>query len=166
MKSMWLVGLLAVCYAFNVQAVNINISGTVVATPCVVDLTSVNQTIDFGQLRATDFQNVQSAGEWRPFSLLLTNCPASTTQVTTTFTGNADSVDATRFSNSGTAKNAALQVTGSDHGQTYTNNSTMVVAVDAQRNATFPLSARVVSPAGGMTSGSFRSQLQITFSYQ
>jgi len=84
MKSMWLVGLLAVCYAFNVQAVNINISGTVVATPCVVDLTSVNQTIDFGQLRATDFQNVQSAGEWRPFSLLLTNCPASTTQVTTT----------------------------------------------------------------------------------
>ncbi len=151
--------------ALPAKAVDINISGLVVASPCVVDTTSVNQTVEFGQLLTTDFKTAGSAGAWKAFSLLLTHCPASTTRVTTVLTG-TPAATAGYFANSGTATDAVLQLTNADYTTTYTTGSTIQILVDSAREATFPLAARVVSPNGTMGPGTFESLVQVDFTYQ
>lgn len=152
----------------NAQATDLNISGTVVAAACTVDAGSKNQTVTFEQARAADYTRAGATGEWQDFSLTLSSCPTSTTQVTATFNGDTDHDDPTKFANSqGDATGMAMQIMTRDHATEISPAGTLAVNVDgATRKAQFPLSARLYTPTGAVRAGEFNTTVQFTFTYQ
>lgn len=152
----------------SVQATGINLSGTVVASACTVDTNTQEQTVTFEQARAVDYSNVGDTSEWQDFELSLSACPASTTQVTALFSGDADNDDVTKFANGqGTASGMALQIMTRDHLTEISPAGELAVNVNAATHqALFPLSARMYTPTGTVTSGEFKTIVQLTFTYQ
>jgi minor fimbrial subunit len=147
-------------------ATDLNITGTVVASPCTVDTSSVSQDVDFGQVRLTVMRVAGNASEWKPFEVKLINCPRATTSVTVTFSGMPDNDDATLYTNAGTAPHAAVQVAQQmNKSLVQGDGSTMTVPVNAQRNATYALAGRlIVNDDTGP--GTFSSVVQMSFTYQ
>ncbi|HKM95723.1 MAG TPA: fimbrial protein [Buttiauxella sp.] len=160
----------ALCYAGMASAadmVNISVTGRVVATPCVVDTDTVSKQVDLGQAFANNLNQPGGNPVWKDFQLLLTQCPAATHSATATFSGDVDSTDPTAFKNLGTGVNSALQMTNTDHSVIYGNASQMTVNVDnSTRQAIFPLSARIFSPAENATGGTFNAAVSVVFTYQ
>lgn len=150
-----------------VQATDLNISGTVVASPCTVDTASVSQEVDFGQLRSTDLKEAGTASVWQPFEVKLINCPQSTTTAKVTFSGIPAAEDATLYANTGTASNVAVQMApNADKSQVLGNTSSMTVNIDAQHNATYALAGRLYSVNGNTGPGTFSGIVQMNFTYQ
>lgn len=158
--------ILSTLWPLSSKAESISISGNVIATPCLISTGTIDQTIDFGQMIATNFIKPNSVSEWKKFAFNLTQCPSATNAVSVTFTGRTDANNALYFYNSASGRNAALQITNEDHSVTYSNGSVEEVLIDASRNATFQLAARVISPMGNMTSGDFTSVVQVSFTYR
>ncbi|ANO88405.1 type 1 fimbrial protein [Escherichia coli] len=163
-----LVTLWPLCAFHSAQAADININGTVVASACVIDTQTKDQTVRFEQARAVNYDTVGHTSEWQNFSLNLSSCPASTSSVTALFTGESDLVDQTKFANTlGDATGMALQIMTDDHITEISPNGKMTVNVDqASRKATFPLAARMYTPTGTVTAGEFHTVVQFTFTYQ
>lgn len=163
-----LTALWAASGAGHVQATEINIAGTVVAAACTVDTGTKEQTVKFAQARAVDYAHVGDTSEWQDFVLTLSSCPASTTQVTTTFNGDADNDDPTKFANTqGDATGMALQIMTRDRLTEIPPLGNLAVSVDsASRSATFSLSARMYTPTGRVTAGEFNTVVQLSFTYQ
>ncbi|MBE4916787.1 type 1 fimbrial protein [Enterobacter cloacae complex sp. P6RS] len=146
---------------------NINISGQVIASPCVVDTGTVSKMVNLGEATKQNLINAGDGAVWSDFELLVQNCPAGTSSVTAKFTGNADTQDPTAWKNSGTSNNVALRIASRDHATAYSVNSTMQVNVDSStRSSTFPLSARMFTPQGNSTAGTFQAVMNVDFTYQ
>lgn len=152
----------------SAHAINIDLRGTVVASACTVDAGSLIQTVKFEQARAVNYKTPGATSEWQDFSLTLSSCPPSTTQVTATTSGNADNDDPTKFANTnGDATGMALQIMTRDHLTEIQPLGSLAIAVDTvNRSATFPLSARLYTPTGSVTAGEFNTTVQFTFTYQ
>lgn len=152
----------------HARAADINLSGTVVASACTVDAGTKDQAVTFEQARAVDYPTIGDVSEWQDFSLTLSACPASTTQVTATFTGDADNDDPTKFANTqGDATGMALQIMSRDHTTEISPQGALAVSVDStNHSATFPLSARLYTPTGHVTAGEFKTVVQFSFTYQ
>ncbi|ELP5717216.1 minor fimbrial subunit [Enterobacter asburiae] len=145
-------------------SVNINITGKIITPPCVVDTNTVNQTVDLKK----DYVHNLTAGNgssWTSFQLSLSKCPTNWTSVTVAFTG-TPAADDSYFANSGTAKGVVLQISDSGHKTSYGNGDKITETVDETRNVTFPLEARMYSPDGQATGGSFNALVQVDFTYQ
>lgn len=148
--------------------ININVTGNIVAAPCMVDTGSVSQTVDFGQLLGTDLRMAGAASAWQVFQVKVVNCPAATYNATATFSGTPYPGDATLYANAGTADNIAIQVADSVTKTSIKGNgSSMSVNIDVPtHSAIFPLAGRVIAPGGNAGSGTIRSVMQMTFTYQ
>ncbi|HGM5490687.1 TPA: fimbrial protein [Serratia fonticola] len=147
--------------------VTININGRVIASPCTVDgAQSVN--VDLGQnIEAASLSTAGSSSEWSSFNLNLKNCPASTSNVTATFSGTADSTSPNYYRNTGTATGVAVQLFKANSSTSLGNGSTFVSAVNATAHtATFPLAARAYTATGNVMPGTIASVVQVTFTYQ
>ncbi|MBA3111376.1 type 1 fimbrial protein [Salmonella enterica] len=157
-----------ICGMNAVQAADINIEGIVVASACTVDTDTIAQTVTFEQARAVDYPNPGDTSEWQDFELTLSACPLATTQVIAQFSGDVDSDDNTKFANTrGSASGMALQLMMRDHQTEISPQGTLAVDVDKDsRRAVFPLSARMYTPTGHVTSGEFQTTVQLTFTYQ
>lgn len=143
------------------------VTGQVIASPCVVDTGTVSKVVNLGEDTKQNLINAGDGGVWSDFDLLVQNCPTGTSSVTAKFTGNADTQDPTAWKNSGTSNNVALRIASRDHATTYSVNSTMQVNVDnSTRSSTFPLSARMFTPQGNSTAGTFQSVMNVDFTYQ
>ncbi|HGM5490686.1 TPA: fimbrial protein [Serratia fonticola] len=161
--AVWLAGMVSL----GAQATDINLSGTVIASPCTVDTASVSQDVNFGQLRNTDLKTAGATSDWQPFEVKLKNCPVSTTTATVTFNGTQFVDDATLYANAGTAARVAVQMAqAANKSLVQGNGSSMTVNVDAQHNATYALAGRVISPAGNSGPGTVNSVVQMNFTYQ
>ncbi|MBF7978833.1 fimbrial protein [Rahnella laticis] len=159
--------LMAGAMSHAAQALDLNISGTVIASPCTVDTSSVSKDVDFGTVRSTDLKDAGSASDWKSFSVNLINCPVSTTKAQVTFTGNPAQEDATMYDNAGTASNVAVQMaTYADKSNILGNGTSMTVNIDAQHQATYLLAGRLVSINGNTGPGTFNSVVQLNFTYQ
>ncbi|RKQ38615.1 fimbrial protein [Enterobacter sp. R1(2018)] len=148
------------------QADTLAITGNVTAAPCMIDSANANQTIDFSQVIAQNLASTNNASDWKYLDIKLTNCPASTTFVKAQFTGKVDDVNNQYFANLGTAQNVALHLTDKSHTTTYNNLSIAKVSVNKERQALFPLSARIIMLKNGVKGGSFNSVIQISFTYE
>ncbi|WP_260515791.1 fimbrial protein [Serratia fonticola] len=152
--------------SYTVQATDLNISGVVLAAPCTVETGSVSQDVDFGQVRLSEMSANGNASEWQPFMVKLVSCPQGTTSVTATFSGTPSAADATLYANVGTASNAAVQmVQAANKTVVQSDGSSMTVPVDAQLNATYALAGRLIR-FDDTSAGSFRSVVQMNFTYQ
>lgn len=146
---------------------SISVSGNVVASPCTVDTNTANITVDLGSLQRRNLQTAGEGSEWRDFDLLLTHCPAGTTNVTATLSGTPDTQDATAWRNSGTGGNLALRIARRDHITVYSPGDSLDENVNiSTRSASFPLSARMFTPQGSATAGTFQSVMNVDFTWQ
>lgn len=164
---------LAVLPGTRAEAADVTITGKVIAASCTVSpVLAGAQMVDLGTLGRTQFQNASDGGGWKSFSLNLSNCPASTTQTTVTFTGTPDGTNATLFANTEpvatAAANMAVQMAkDADHSAVLSTGSTMTVNVDTLTGtATFPLAARLYTPTGGAQAGQVSSSVLVNFTYQ
>lgn len=146
---------------------SISVSGNVVASPCTIDTNTVNKTVELGTVQRRDLQTAGEGGEWQDFDLLLTNCPAGTTNVTALLSGTVDTQDATAWKNSGTSSNMALRVASRDHNTAFAPGSSLQQSVNiSTRSASFPLSARMFTPQGNAAAGTFQSVMNVDFTWQ
>lgn len=151
--------------AANAAGTSIDVKGKLIANPCTIDTDTVKKNITVPATQAHAMADAASGGDWVDFALDVNKCPVYLKTVKVTFTGPADTDDATTYKNTGDAKNVSLQLAANS--TNYGNGSTMQVNVDqATHSATFPLSARMYSAKGGATQGSFGAVVNFDFTYQ
>lgn len=144
--------------------VDINITGNVVASPCVVNNSVSDLNVDLGKtIQAATLEVAGSGTTPVPFNLALTSCPAGTANVKVTFTGTADTTQTTMYKNTGTATPLAVELSS---GSTILgNNGTLTQTVQTDKTVTYALSARAVTAAGSVTPGSINAVVQANFTY-
>ncbi|BCG10329.1 fimbrial protein [Buttiauxella agrestis] len=155
------------------KAADVTITGRVIAASCTVNpMLAGGQEVDLGTLGRTHFQNAGDTGDWKSFSLNLTNCPAGTSQSTVTFSGTPTGTGGSLFANtepvSTAAVNMAIQMAkDADHSAVLSNGNSMTVDVDdVARTATFPLAARLYTDVGSVGAGRVSSSVLVNFTYQ
>lgn len=150
------------------QAVNIDVNGTIVASPCVVNGGTADYQVNLGDsIQADTLATSGTASDWTNFTLALTSCPNSTTSFSVAFSGTADSTVTSNYKNSGTATNVSIALTTQDGVTTLGNGSSLAnVAIPTETHAyDLKLRARAVSK-GSVMPGTISSQVQATFTYQ
>ncbi|MGL5389660.1 MAG: fimbrial protein [Serratia sp. (in: enterobacteria)] len=145
---------------------NINITGVVVASPCTVNNNSSNLNVDLGaNIQASTLAAAGTGSTLTPFVLALTGCPSGTRNVTVTFSGTADTTATTRYKNTGTATNLAVELSQQTTGTILGNGSSLTQAVQADKTVTYALNARAYSSAGSAMPGSISAVVQANFIY-
>ncbi|WP_193016395.1 fimbrial protein [Proteus sp. FME41] len=143
--------------------VNINVYGSVIASPCELD--TKNYLIDLKKINVREIKANQQS-DWVNFSIKLKNCPITTRQATMTLKGVVDPNHSEYFINNGTAKNTALNLATQSNKVIIKNNDKLTANINQQtHNAEFPLSARIIGYGSNITVGSFRSHLEFTLLY-
>ncbi|ECC1660469.1 type 1 fimbrial protein [Salmonella enterica subsp. salamae] len=149
------------------QAVNIDITGLVVASPCVVNGNNQSLAVNLGDaIQANELSASGSATAWTDVTLKLTNCPASTTSFSVAFAGTTDT-DADYYKNTGTATNLKLELTDETGSAVYKNGAKLEnVAIPGTTHAyDLKMRARAMSN-GSVMPGTIVGQVQATFTYQ
>ena len=148
----------------HADPVKINITGNVIASPCVVNNSVSDLNVDLGKTIQSSTLAVAGSGTTPvPFNLALTACPAGTANVKVTFTGTADTTQTTMYKNTGTATPLAVELSS---GSTILgNNGTLTQTVKTDKTVTYALSARAVTAAGSVTPGSINAVVQANFTY-
>lgn len=174
MKRLKLIGLVPVMLCgllshgvYAADAVTINVTGNIVASPCTVDPDSVTKSVPLGDIQAASMNEAGSGSEWVDFDIKLINCPAGTTSVTATFSGTADTDSpADSYANTGTATKVAVQLETSDTEEPLGNGKTSDVDVSSDKTATWGLQTRAFSTAGSVTPGTIASVISVNFTYK
>ncbi|ECH9258719.1 type 1 fimbrial protein [Salmonella enterica subsp. enterica] len=149
------------------QATTIDITGTVVASPCEVNGNSPSLAVKLGDdIQADSLSTSGSATEWKDVTLSLTNCPASTSSFSVSFSGTTDT-DTNYYKNTGTATNLKLELTDESSETAYKNGAKLEnVAIPGTSHAyDLKMRARAVSN-GNVMPGTIVGQVQTTFTYQ
>lgn len=164
-KYRYLAGLPFCLMVCMTDASEISLTGKVIANPCIVDTNTRSKQVELPKGQIRRLATAGTGGEWVDFQLQLNECPAYLTQATVNFSGTPDNNDSKAFKNNGTSKNIALQLKAQD--TLYGNGMSLRSPIDAKTHkAYFPLSARMYTPTGGASSGTFNSVVNLTFTYQ
>lgn len=145
----------------------LNITGTIKASPCNVNVPVGGVNVDLGQnIMAATLAEAESATDWKPISIEINNCPAATTSATMTLNGTVDTIKPEMYKNTGTASNVQIELQ-STTGDALGNASTMIQTINtATRGAIFSMQARAYSSTGNATPGTIAGVVQLTFTYQ
>ncbi|HGM5490613.1 TPA: fimbrial protein [Serratia fonticola] len=161
--------ILAMALATNMvraDPTNINITGIVVASPCSVNNNDSNLNVDLGRnIQASDLAAAGSGSTLTPFTLSLTGCPSGTSSVKVSFSGAVDAASPTRYKNTGTAVNLAVELSQQGTGTILGNGSTLTQAVQPDRTVTYALNARAYSVVGNVMPGNISAVVQANFTY-
>ncbi len=148
------------------DSVVINITGQILPASCTVQSIPA---VSLGDIRDVDMANVGNSSSPVAFQLSLTACPATTTKVTASFAGTADSSNGDVFRNAtgtGNATGVGVQLLDADHGNaTLRPGSTSQLAV-SNSSATFNLEARAVTTTANPVTGNIDTSVTVTFTYQ
>ncbi|HCL5074481.1 TPA: type 1 fimbrial protein [Salmonella enterica] len=149
------------------QAVNIDITGKVVASPCVVNGDNQSLAVNLGDaIQADSLATSGSGTTWADATLKLTGCPASTSSFSVTFAGTPDT-DTNYYKNTGTATHLKLELTDENGTAVYKNGAKLEnIAIPGTTHAyDLKMRARAVSD-GNVMPGTIVGQVQATFTYQ
>lgn len=145
----------------------VNITGNVIASPCVVDATNSVMNINLDDIQATVLSSGGSYSPWKTFAITLTTCPASTTNVDMTLSGTPDPLDLTRYKSTGTATKLSVELTDSTGVVNLGNGKKLSVAVNSStKQAVFNLKTRAYSTSGSVMPGTIASTVLATFTYR
>ncbi|CAI0905519.1 fimbrial protein [Serratia proteamaculans] len=147
----------------------VTFTGSIIDAPCSIDPTSIDQTVDLGQV-----SNVALAkgGTSRPenFEIKLVNCSLETVKtVTTTFTG-AEGKDG-RLGLTGTAKGASIAITDGANNLIELGTATAPQGIqDGNNNLLFSAYLKgdgtAAETASVVVPGEFKSVANFTLAYQ
>lgn len=144
----------------------VNVSAVIKESSCKIAASSIEQSVDLGKGRVADLKQANEATEWKPFSVELTDCPDSVTQVVATVSGVPDKNVADNFLNTGTAKNVAIEVKNVVDEIPISNGKTVTTTVDQAHNAALLFKGRMITPTGGATSGSVLALMEFSFEFK
>lgn len=159
--------MMATVFSVSVYAAdtNINISGKVVAMPCIVNGGNSSLNVDLGDIPVNQLYNSGSSSAFKEFSLVLTNCPVGTSTVTATFSGTSDPVaGANYYKNTGTASNVAVAVIQPSTGILKGTGTTITQNV-MFNGVTYDLRAKAYSSAGRATPGTISATVVAAMTY-
>lgn len=167
-KALLCVAISSMGIGYSALAVDLNITGTIKASPCTVD-SADGQTVNVNlgtDIKAASLSTGGQGSTLVPFTLHLKDCPTSTSSVTATFSGVQADEDATLYKNTGDATKVQIDLQDMS-GVRKGNGSTMTATVvQATSDASFPLQARAYTVKGGATPGSVVGTVQVSFTYQ
>lgn len=167
MKIKMMAVMVATAMSFSTYAAgtNINITGKVVASPCIVNGGNTDLDVTLDDIPADTMQTAGTSSAEKPFTLALTNCPLGTSNVIATFTGTSDPVaGANYYRNTGTATNIAVALVQASTGNLKGSGTTITQGVSGG-NATFALKAKTYTSVGGVTPGTVRATVVASMTY-
>lgn len=149
------------------NAVDININGLVLASPCVVNGGNNALNVNIGDnIQADSLSAAGSASPWKDFTLQLTNCPLSTSSFSVAFSGTPDGDVTANYANTGSATNLSLELTTQDGATTLSNGSSITnTPIPGSHAYDLQLRTRAVSK-GSVMPGTITGLVQATFTYQ
>lgn len=148
------------------DSVNVNVTGNIVASPCIFNGGNNTLDINLGNLQASNMATPGSTSDPVPFSLPFTRCPAGTRSVTVSFTGNPDPIaGADYYMNSGSATNVAIAMSEAATGALKGTGTSITQTIAADRTVTMAMQAVVKSVTGGATPGSISAVVVMTMQY-
>lgn len=162
------------CFSFlSVSSVAevINITGTVSASPCTIDTVGSTLSADLGDTPATTLTVTQGTRQ-KNLSIILKDCPISTTKVTAKFSGTPYSDDPTKgYANEGTSKGVGVQIRLQsdptwDSTSVGPGGSSTVNVNSSDHRAIFNLIGRAYTTTGNVMPGTIQSSITVTFNYQ
>lgn len=164
--SLGLVPLTLFAMSGNASAADLimNITGTVMASSCTIEAV---KNVDLGDIDATKLATTGTSSDYVSFSVNLTNCPATTTSATATFSGTVSNTD--YYANSGTAKNVEVELVTSSSSANMGNGKSMNVNIDSATHASsYNLKVRFKNDGKGsaVTPGSVSSAIQMSIFYK
>ncbi|TCZ55664.1 fimbrial protein [Klebsiella grimontii] len=157
-------------FSFTCSAEVINVSGNIIASPCVLDLDNSDFQVNFSKMYKGLFSKPGSYGTEKNIRITVKSCPPTTSYVEFHFDGQPDNGDSLSFSNSGSAENLAVQIKSLS--ETWENTSIypgsyVKIPIETKTNtALLSMVARPYTKVGGGTSGTLRTTVNITLSYQ
>ncbi|MEG6214430.1 type 1 fimbrial protein [Enterobacter quasihormaechei] len=166
LRTVALAATLISCKLFAADSVNVSVTGNIVASPCIFNGGNNNLDINLGNIQASNMATPGSISDPVPFSLLFTQCPAGTSSVTVSFTGNTDPVaGADYYMNNGSATRVAIAMSETETGTLKGTGTSITQTVAADRTATMAMKAWVKSVSGGATPGSISAVVVMTMQY-
>lgn len=161
-----LIACLPVFEAAAADAVNIAVSGKIVASPCIFNGGNDAVNVNLGDIQAKNMATPGSLSTPVPFTLSFTQCPEGTRSVTTTFTGTTDPVaGGDYYKNSGSAENIALGIIETRTGNIKGSGQSITQAVAADRTLSMAMQAVTYSQAVGVTPGTIAVAVAVTLQY-
>ena len=144
--------------------VSVSVTGNILASPCKIDTDNLNQTIKLGVLVSSDLQKPGSAGPEKKFQIKFYDCPAGTSQVNLTFSGNPDNDEPlSSYKNDGSASNIFVRLM-TQNNEPAGPGQVISGMVDADNAVNFDLSAQAVSK-GEVIAGSIMAAATFTVTY-
>ncbi|WP_413530759.1 fimbrial protein [Rahnella inusitata] len=144
----------------------INITATIVASPCTVDTASKNLSINLGDIQASTLAAANVGSPWVNGTIKLTNCPSTTSQVVATFTGTADTNAAFAYKNTGTGSSAASVHVMDAAGSADLKNGATLTQTVTSGAAAIPFKVRVYTSKGSVTPGAISAAISVAFTYK
>lgn len=151
--------------AMAASTTTINFKGNVTASPCTAE---ASKTVDFGDLDPA--QTIPTPGAWtspKSFTIALTNCPATTTSITSTYSGTT-SRTAALFAGGGTAAGVGVQLKIGGSGTVLSNGTTRkdaVVASSHSASLLYDVYLLNDQTTGNVGVGTVNSVINVTFTY-
>lgn len=159
-------GLLVISsYGYAADPVTLNITGNVVASPCVISSDSVTKAVDLGQnIQASDLQTGGSFTNWTTFTINLTSCPAGTTKAIMTMHGAADTSNPNdMYLSAGTAQNVSVEL--QSQAADLLGDGKSITGIIANNAYSYQLRARAYTQNGNVTPGTIVSTVTASFVY-
>lgn len=152
----------------DLRAINIRLSGTVVALGCTVEPGDVDKPVNLGEWATKQLKKNGSSTNPVAFSISLTGCTAS--GVTLAFTGTKDKTDnsllALNNGGSNAAQGVAVQIMDSQRNRISVGDNAPRGVVDANGNLTLNFYANYVATAdSGVTAGVADADSIFTLTY-
>lgn len=162
------------CASGRADTVTVNITGNVLASPCVVDVNDKAQTVDFGKMSAASLSPAGAVGPAKSFSIRLTDCPETTSSVTMAISGTTDPNSAYLFGASVGGNYAGIGIKVKPQEASWSDNSvypavgsTITKVIPGDTHAvTFAFDSRPQSTTNSVLSGVFISSMMVSFTYQ
>ncbi|MEX3238766.1 fimbrial protein [Serratia quinivorans] len=146
------------------DAVTVNITGNVIAAPCVIDGAS-SQNVTLDDIVVSKLQKSGDTGPFKSFDLKLKDCPAATTKVTASYAGTVSPLSANSFINTGTATQLVLYLQDSASKEIIPNTTRQVDVNTTTKAAVFSQKVQIYSK-GSATAGTVIGNIVVSFTYQ
>jgi minor fimbrial subunit len=149
------------------DTVNINVTGNIIASPCIINGGSANLNVDLGSaIQATVLSSAGSTSSPVSFTLPITACPVGTSTVLVTFSGTPDPVaGANYYKSTGTATNVAVGLYQTSNGNLLGNGASVTQTVLGDRTASLAMQAKAYSATGSAMPGTINSVIVATMQY-
>lgn len=157
---------LAIFPACAGDSVDIDVTGDIVASPCIFNGGNNGLNINLGDIYASNMATPHSHSEPVPFALRFTQCPAGTKSVSVQFSGVTDpAAGGDYYKNSGSAGGVAVGLQDLLTGNAAGAGTRINRPVESDRTITLGMKAWVYSSGGGVTPGTVNSTVVLTMQY-